>query len=316
MALDTYAIENGLPRQSIDYTLGQQVQAKSGQYPGLLGFTEPAVIPEDPSSRQLILDHWDAGGILMSSIFLGNGPAKWNGNGGSNLDTIMNDPRYIALLDAAVADYLYYQSRGVVFLARVFPEMNGNWNWFSFGTAQQYKNLYIHYYNYMVSHGVHNLLYWYCPDGGFGKYLQYYPGDQYVDLVGLDWYGDIDSAPLIKVPGYDELLTTGKPFMLSEYGPFDSVTPFTYQPGKDFAQTLAGFKANMPKAIGWMNWSPPFNLSAMSNLTSMTDSYIQNRPVPWNTVDTLDLAREVKRQDPTSCASSPCTSGIGTPSSP
>jgi mannan endo-1,4-beta-mannosidase len=74
--------------------------------------------------------------------------------------------------------------------------MNGGWFWW--GTSQKtgntpddFKNLYRYTVTYLRNtKGVHNLLMSYSPNRyqQSSEYLQFYPGDDYVDVFGLDYY--------------------------------------------------------------------------------------------------------------------------------
>lgn len=135
----------------------------------------------DAQARQAIMDHWNAGGIPMFSIFLGNAPEKadWFGHApltNAELDTLMADPRYIQLLDDFADNALQYQAQGVVFIARLFPEANGWWNWFSVPDQARFVLLWKQFVNRMQVKGVHNLIYLFCPADEVGNYLYGYPG--------------------------------------------------------------------------------------------------------------------------------------------
>ncbi|WP_423147101.1 glycoside hydrolase family 26 protein [Rubrolithibacter danxiaensis] len=87
---------------------------------------------------------------------------------------------------------------------RPFHEFDGDWFWWgkSHCTADQYKNLYQFTVTYLRdSLGVINFLYAWSPDRNFNsesEYLERYPGDEYVDLVGMDNYEDMkQSTPAI-----------------------------------------------------------------------------------------------------------------------
>jgi len=62
-------------------------------------------------------------------------------------------------------------------------------------TAADYKTLYQFTVTYLRdSLGVRNFMYAWSPDKNFNseaEYLERYPGDEYVDLVGTDNYGDL-----------------------------------------------------------------------------------------------------------------------------
>ncbi|MDQ0193722.1 glycosyl hydrolase [Paenibacillus wynnii] len=78
---------------------------------------------------------------------------------------------------------------------RPFHEQSGSWFWWgaAFTTKDEYKEIYRYTVEYLRDQkGVHNFLYAYSPGGGFGdneeKYLETYPGDEYVDIIGFDSY--------------------------------------------------------------------------------------------------------------------------------
>ena len=82
---------------------------------------------------------------------------------------------------------------------RPFHEFDGSWFWWgaNFATAQEYKTAYQFTVDYLKnSKGVHNILYAFSPDNSYSteaNYLSRYPGDKYVDVLGMDNYGDFDN---------------------------------------------------------------------------------------------------------------------------
>lgn len=82
---------------------------------------------------------------------------------------------------------------------RPFHEFDGSWFWWgaSFCTADEYKKAYQFTVEYLRdTKGVHNILYAYSPDNSYttqAYYLGRYPGDKYVDVLGMDNYGDFDN---------------------------------------------------------------------------------------------------------------------------
>lgn len=82
---------------------------------------------------------------------------------------------------------------------RPFHELNGSWFWWGKGHAspQEIKELYgftVHYLRDVKQ--VHNLLYAFNTDVFNTKeeYLERYPGDDYVDVIGYDDYHSVKSA--------------------------------------------------------------------------------------------------------------------------
>jgi mannan endo-1,4-beta-mannosidase len=78
---------------------------------------------------------------------------------------------------------------------RPYHEHTGSWFWWGDDqtTVEDYKTLWRFTVDYLIQEkNVHNLLYAYSPDGSpsrFQKYMEKYPGDEYVDILGLDDYG-------------------------------------------------------------------------------------------------------------------------------
>jgi len=82
---------------------------------------------------------------------------------------------------------------------RPFHEFDGSWFWWgaNFCTPEEYKQGYQFTVDYLKNtKGVHNILYAFSPDNSYTtetNYLSRYPGNQYVDILGMDNYGDFDN---------------------------------------------------------------------------------------------------------------------------
>jgi mannan endo-1,4-beta-mannosidase len=82
---------------------------------------------------------------------------------------------------------------------RPFHEFDGSWFWWGaqFCTAEEYKAAYQFTVTYLRdTKGVHNVLYAFSPDNSYttsANYLSRYPGDKYVDVLGMDNYGDFNN---------------------------------------------------------------------------------------------------------------------------
>lgn len=104
------------------------------------------------------------------------------------------NPQFNAYLDI-IADYaLALQEDGIPVLFRPFHENSGGWFWWGTSTSvESYKAMWRYMVNYLQDKGVHNFLYVYSPNGPFTSksvYLERWPGDEYVDVVGFDYYDD------------------------------------------------------------------------------------------------------------------------------
>ena len=82
---------------------------------------------------------------------------------------------------------------------RPFHEFDGNWFWWgaNYCTAEEYISVYRFTVNYLRdTKNVHNILFAFSPDNSYttpSSYLSRYPGDDYVDILGMDNYGDFDN---------------------------------------------------------------------------------------------------------------------------
>ena len=82
---------------------------------------------------------------------------------------------------------------------RPFHEFDGNWFWWgqNYCTAEEYKTAFQFTVDYLKNtKGVHNVLYAFSPDNSYStatNYLSRYPGDTYVDVLGMDNYGDFNN---------------------------------------------------------------------------------------------------------------------------
>lgn len=101
-------------------------------------------------------------------------------------------------LDNAIA---IINALGFPIVFRPFHEMNGNWFWWgTFSTPEDYQAFYRLTVDYMKRQGVHNVLFCWSPNTPLD--FDYYPGDAYVDVLGVDIYepgisGGISTASML-----------------------------------------------------------------------------------------------------------------------
>jgi mannan endo-1,4-beta-mannosidase len=85
----------------------------------------------------------------------------------------------------------------VPMIFRPFHEFDGGWFWW--GAPHCTKEEFVSLWRFTVSYlrdsvGVHNFIYAFSPDNRFNteaEFLDRYPGDEWVDLLGMDNYGDM-----------------------------------------------------------------------------------------------------------------------------
>ncbi|SFZ93451.1 mannan endo-1,4-beta-mannosidase [Flaviramulus basaltis] len=87
----------------------------------------------------------------------------------------------------------------IPFIFRPFHEFDGDWFWWgaSYCTPQEYITLWQFTVEYLRDTlNVNNMLFAFSPDRNFNsesEYLNRYPGDNYVDILGMDNYGDLNN---------------------------------------------------------------------------------------------------------------------------
>jgi len=106
------------------------------------------------------------------------------------------NPKYKAWL-LKVADFINglktKSGKSIPIVFRPYHEMNGSWFWWGKGSCspEEFKLLWKETFEILTTkYGVHNLLYCYATDAvkSEEEYLMYYPGDAYVDILGMDLY--------------------------------------------------------------------------------------------------------------------------------
>lgn len=111
---------------------------------------------------------------------------------------------------------------------RPFHEMNGSWFWWGAGhcSSEEYKQLWRETSQMLTENEVNNLLYAYSPNtfNDITEFNNFFPGNQYVDILGVDVYNHGgDQQFMIDLKRNLALLKTisednGKPYVLAESG--------------------------------------------------------------------------------------------------
>lgn len=149
-------------------------------------------------------------GVADSSQNLTGSPCAAILSGSSDTTARAN---YLSALDA-LATWATDPSKmnGRAFIFRPFHEADGNWTWWSSNTSNsctdsEYKQLWQEMVVYLRdTKGVHNILYAYSPEV-IRTYTTYdgsrYPGDNYVDIFGIDLYSNSDDLTATGCQYYD-----------------------------------------------------------------------------------------------------------------
>lgn len=234
-----------------------QLHKETGEYPGIIGADYGWKYETDPLLvNETLKTHANHGGIVEITWHARN---PWTG--GDVRDNLINfdmnelitpDPsgdstvhdKWLAELDKIAMGLQDLQDEDIVVLWRPLHEMNGGWFWWGKKTQTGFTNVWKHMHDYFTyEKNLDNLIWVYSvtPEKSYTEdVLFYYPGDEFVDIVGEDIY-DPDSSPR----HYDELIAeTGKPYALAEYGPNSSE-------GAHNMNTLLNTKG---KACYWLQW--------------------------------------------------------------
>jgi mannan endo-1,4-beta-mannosidase len=143
-----------------------------------------------------------------------------------------------------IASYLkQLQDAHVPVLWRPYHEMNGNWFWWGgrykgkYTTSELYRQIYDRLVNY---HKLNNLIWVWSvdrPTGADRAFANFYPGNQYLDILALDVYGSD-----FKQSYYDSLmvLSKAKPITLAEVGSPPTLEILKQQPNWTYYVIWAG----------------------------------------------------------------------------
>lgn len=181
------------------------IKKATGKYPAVLGldFIEYSPSRAANGSESHATEHaiqfWENGGIV-TFCWHWNVPEKylediwWKGfnteSVSIDLEKIMNgegEEGYNLLMtdiDAIAAQLLVLQEAGVPVLWRPLHEASGGWFWWGASGPEAYKKLYIVLYEKLTNeYGLNNLIWIWN-----GQDKEWYPGDEYVDIIGEDIY--------------------------------------------------------------------------------------------------------------------------------
>ncbi len=226
-------------------TLNSDIKKVSGELPAMIGFDlghleHGGIYNLDTVSFALIkqqtIEVDQLGGIISFSWHADNPVSQ-----GSSWDTtpavhkILYDKKINAKFNLWIERLSRFfkslkdennQSISVIF--RPFHEMNGSWFWWGRGncTNEDYVKLWQYTIERLRQHGVNNILTSFSPNtmNDIKDFEDFYPGDDYVDVLGVDIYNHNGNQNFIKsVEDNLSILRakgekSNKPFALTETG--------------------------------------------------------------------------------------------------
>ena len=276
--------------------LVQSLQQQTGHYPGLIGgqmrYTSTEI--DYPALVQLYTN-WQANGGLLELSMVPDNP--WTGGSAWDVSvtniaqlTTPGQPGYAAWrtqLDFYANVLKNMENAGVTILWRPLMEMNGDWFWYGYhgnSNPQPYIDLYRDMFDYFTNTwNLNNLIWVYSANvayPGIPAVDHYYPGNDVVDITGLDVYINNLSLPLAQ---YQSMINLGKPFAITEFGPSHDSMDGSH----DYLAYTNTILNNFPETIyahAWHDWpghdvawisnqnySAAFNLSCILNRDEMNN---------------------------------------------
>lgn len=184
------------------------VKDVTGSYPGLIGWDFGDLTKRTPVAegtlKNLVVEAYNKGIVNIFAWHLDN---VVTGNNFYDTTVVVkhilpggsHHLKYKIILDS-VAQFVKHtignDGRVVPIIFRPFHEFDGSWFWWgkNFCTRDEFKELWKFTVHYLRDvRNVRNILYAFSPDRNFNneaEYLESYPGDEYVDIIGMDNYWD------------------------------------------------------------------------------------------------------------------------------
>ena len=191
--------------------------------------------------------------------------------------------RFLDMIAEFAASCVDLEGEKIPMIFRPFHEANGNWFWWGkdFLSDEEYIALFRYTIDYLMGEkGVDNFIVAYSPNGPItdsADYLQRYPGDDYVDILGLDYYHDkphagdgfyqklTDSLDIIYILANEKkkiaaLTETGYRSLDTENGYFEGLAPSDNTVTDWFTSTLRAILAtdggtHISYMLVWANFS-------------------------------------------------------------
>lgn len=130
---------------------------------------------------------WWRGFYTQATTF--NLPGALANPSGSDYQLILRD------IDAIAVELQKFEVDNVPVVWRPLHEAQGGWFWWGAHGPQAFKDLWRLMYNRLTNHhGLNNLIWEFTSSAAEGNHLDWYPGDDVVDMIGLDIYTDPSSS--------------------------------------------------------------------------------------------------------------------------
>jgi mannan endo-1,4-beta-mannosidase len=225
--------------------------------------------------NRVALSHAQAGGIVTIGAHFHNPTHAGKAGLRDPLDDVnrLLEPgdqlhrRWRAQLDHVAAGLGELRDHGVPVLWRPFHEMNGGWFWWGSKGPRAFGTLWRDMFDYFThARGLDNLLWVFSPNMGEDA-AGYFPGSDYVDVVGVDAY--TDNLSRNGVAGTRQLARLGKPFGFTEFGPHGPSSPPRDFDCRNIDRAL---RRDFPSAVFLMSWNADWSPARNRHARSLYES--------------------------------------------
>jgi mannan endo-1,4-beta-mannosidase len=196
-------------RSDVKSVTGSHPAVIGVDFSGLSGAPDSTITKARASLKKQITDTYNRGGVTTVAWHFSNPVAK----GGFYWVDSLSLPavkyiipggkeheKYKKILDniaSLVKDLKGKDGKLVPIIFRPYHEFDGEWFWWGkpYCSTEEFTTLWRFTVSYLRdTANVHNILYAFSPDNKFkteAEYLERYPGDEWVDMLGMDDYGDM-----------------------------------------------------------------------------------------------------------------------------
>lgn len=263
---------------------GSDTKAVCGDYPGVYAvdvasFMDGRTDTENQDKRRTIIEAYDRGMVVMACMHLNNpltggtyGSAEYNSSNkvaaeiltpGSETNILFNS--WLDNLALLAKDLKGGDGVQIPIIMRPFHEHGHEWSWWgsTCTTAAEYVALWRFFVDGMKTRGVHTFIYAISPAMNVAQtesdFLYRWPGDDYVDFMGMDCYMGINNNVFLNNLKHLKSISEKKlkPAGVTEIGVKGFKNPDYWI--TNIAAPMAGRKMCM--LVTWSNKYDPLELS-------------------------------------------------------
>lgn len=176
----------------------EYIYNNTGKYPAIRGLDY--MNDDFKGVNRRAIEWYERGGIVTICWHCGS---DFSGSWTESMETTITDwnaaltegtdeyNKLIAGMDKGAQALLELKEKNIPVLWRPFHEFDGAWFWWGKGGADNFQKLWQLMYDRYTNYWELDNLIWVLGYSGNGKiYDRWYPGDEYVDIVGADSYTD------------------------------------------------------------------------------------------------------------------------------